>query len=235
MGHGKRFCSDACGQKASAQRRKPRVNVQRRKLNAERFAALDPIVGRCEECSAPIERHASCGHQKKFCSLICRNRARRSRDLPKIKAREKAHYAANREKIIAQARAYALADPTATRARHRAWTKTENGRLAVKANGEKRRARELGAGGSFTAQEFRDLCLATGCQCLKCHQELPIAKLTADHVVALINGGAGDISNIQPLCARCNAQKGRKTENYLIDFPFERAIAFDDLHLDMAA
>lgn len=38
--------------------------------------------------------------------------------------------------------------------------------------------------------------------------------IEADHIVALVNGGSDDISNIQPLCRNCNADKGAQTIDY---------------------
>lgn len=72
-------------------------------------------------------------------------------------------------------------------------------------------ARKKGAQGSYTPQEWRDLCALYDHRCLCCGKE---EKLTADHVVPLSRGGDNTISNIQPLCQPCNSSKGVQTIDY---------------------
>lgn len=66
--------------------------------------------------------------------------------------------------------------------------------------------------GSFNLHEWNDLVSKTGNKCLRCGKNG--VKLTIDHVVPITEGGTHYISNIQPLCRRCNSIKGNKT----IDF-----------------
>jgi hypothetical protein len=81
---------------------------------------------------------------------------------------------------------------------------------------QRRRARELGNGGSFTAQQWIALKLRHGSRCLNCgRSERTLMrlglKLVPDHVRALSRGGTNGISNIQPLChgkGGCNNHKG---------------------------
>lgn len=40
--------------------------------------------------------------------------------------------------------------------------------------------------------------------------------LSVDHILALVNGGKNNISNMQVLCRSCNSKKGRKL-NYIYD------------------
>lgn len=74
----------------------------------------------------------------------------------------------------------------------------------------RRRARKANAEGDFTAQQFRRLCDRYDNQCLCCGRK--DVELTADHVVPLSWGGSNDISNIQPLCRKCNARKGDRRD-----------------------
>lgn len=81
-------------------------------------------------------------------------------------------------------------------------------------NGERwrrRRAREKAAVGTFTAQEWVDLCAQYDNQCLCCGKA---TKLVRDHVRPLALGGTNDISNIQPLCQPCNRRKGTSSTDY---------------------
>lgn len=74
-----------------------------------------------------------------------------------------------------------------------------------------RRARER-AGGSFTYEEWVNLCEKYGGKCLKCGAP----ECTIDHVVPLSKGGSNDISNIQPLCLNCNLRKKDKIADYRV-------------------
>lgn len=61
-----------------------------------------------------------------------------------------------------------------------------------------------GGVGSYTWDEFNDLCIAHDWRCAACGQAKP---LEADHVMPLAKGGLNVIENIQPLCKSCNAAK----------------------------
>lgn len=213
-----RFCSASCYNKSYAQTKETKIRARLRDRQEQRFLAKPLVVAKCKQCSVPIARRRGSARQKEYCSAVCLRRARRVRDLDKIKARDKRYYAANKDRIIAGVLKRARANPEAEKARIRAWTKTDNGRLAIKANAQKRRARERGADGSFTRAEFVHLCDLLGNRCMCCHQPSSAVKLVPDHIVALIQGGANDIGNIQPLCSACNARKGRETKNWILDF-----------------
>lgn len=75
-----------------------------------------------------------------------------------------------------------------------------------------RRTRKTQAGGSYTAQEWNALKERYGNVCLRCKSTG--IELTADHVIPVSKGGVSDISNIQPLCRRCNAIKGTLRTDY---------------------
>lgn len=55
-------------------------------------------------------------------------------------------------------------------------------------------------------------------RCVRCSRrenpDDPSTKLTADHVIPLGIGGVKNISNIQPLCLKCNHAKGMTVTDY---------------------
>ena len=77
---------------------------------------------------------------------------------------------------------------------------------------QRRRARTLGAGASFTAAEWTALVEAYGNRCAYCGAPSP---LHADHRLSLARGGTNEIANILPACARCNLRKHLMTEEEL--------------------
>jgi 5-methylcytosine-specific restriction endonuclease McrA len=50
--------------------------------------------------------------------------------------------------------------------------------------------------------------------CLCCGKREPEIELTRDHIVPLEKNGNDWISNIQPLCARCNSKKSNRCVDY---------------------
>lgn len=84
----------------------------------------------------------------------------------------------------------------------------------VAARQRRRRARKLGAEGSFTTEEWHELCDSFDWRCAACGVPHEIAPLTMDHIVPLSRDGTDWIENIQPLCRSCNSRKGTKTIDY---------------------
>lgn len=74
-----------------------------------------------------------------------------------------------------------------------------------------RHNRILAQGSPFTHAEWIVLCERYDYRCLCCGER---KTLTVDHVVPVSRGGAGDISNIQPLCIDCNKRKHARTIDY---------------------
>ena len=99
-----------------------------------------------------------------------------------------------------------------------AYYKTEKGRISLRVNSQKTRAKRKQAIGSYTVQEWRDLKAAYGNRCLCCgrHESELTGPLEQDHVVPISKGGSNWISNIQPLCETCNGMSGKGTK--IIDY-----------------
>ena len=100
---------------------------------------------------------------------------------------------------------------------------------ARRAAHQRRKARKLGNGGSWTPKEWLELKSTYVFKCLCCgrREEALIVdglKLVTDHIQPLAKGGRNDIANIQPLChglGGCNNIKGTKWIAYRPGFPLE--------------
>jgi len=68
----------------------------------------------------------------------------------------------------------------------------------------RRYAREKGAIGSHTLEEWNNLLVEFDYKCAFCRKE---KKLTKDHIIPLSENGTDYIENIQPLCRNCNSKK----------------------------
>lgn len=76
---------------------------------------------------------------------------------------------------------------------------------------QKRRVAIQENGGCFTSHEWKTLCEKYDNRCLACGIK---SFLTIDHIRPVVLGGTNDITNIQPLCKRCNSKKGGKIIDY---------------------
>jgi 5-methylcytosine-specific restriction endonuclease McrA len=88
------------------------------------------------------------------------------------------------------------------------------------------RAQALGITGTFTADEWVNLCRQFGNLCLYCGSS---NGLTPDHVVPLADKGTNDIRNIQPLCRSCNGIKNATTLDYRNETSVQRQSRWERL------
>ena len=90
--------------------------------------------------------------------------------------------------------------------RWRAWKKANPEKIGALRS--RRRAAELGAGGSVTAAQWRAIQGAYAGRCAYCGEKP--ASLTQDHVIPLSRGGSHTPENIVPACVSCNSRKGAR-------------------------
>lgn len=173
---------------------------QRAKRASERDARKysQPVVSQEEAERVKTEKRAAIAAYKQQWRL---------ENIDRVRARRKAAYQSNKSAAVASASAWNRAN--AERRKEIVRRHEQNNpemRRAIKA---RRRARERGAEGSFSAQDLQSiverqlwLCAACGC-CLRLGYE-------ADHIQPLARGGSNWPENIQALCRTCNRSKGAK-------------------------
>ena len=134
---------------------------------------------------------------------------------------------ANPEKARAEVTKWHRANPDKRREHCATWRKTHAEEIKISKTrwqqsnldkgviyAQSRRARKAQNGGLLSEFEWQELKLRHHSRCLCCHRYEPEIKLTIDHVVPVTRGGSNDISNIQPLCRKCNLSKGTQTTDY---------------------
>lgn len=82
-------------------------------------------------------------------------------------------------------------------------------RSSRKRNRDRRKRRRLREGAApgrgVTRDDRRAVYLRYGDKCLRCGSK---DRVMLDHVISLYSGGRHDPDNLQPLCRRCNFDKG---------------------------
>ncbi|MET7816068.1 HNH endonuclease signature motif containing protein [Streptomyces sp. NPDC005395] len=149
---------------------------------------------RCNPClagDALLRRRAAPEKAKE----IWQRSARKNRNMRLAAGRT--HYAENRAYYASKNAQWARDNAAANRARRARY-----------------RARKLGAPGSHTREEWKELRDRYG-RCLRCGATG--VHLEPDHVVPLSKGGSDSIENLQPLCRSCNSSKGDKVADYRED------------------
>lgn len=79
--------------------------------------------------------------------------------------------------------------------------------------------RKFGTIGWFSYEEWETIIkyYCPNLLCLSCGQQ---DFLIPDHIIPVSMGGSNNITNIQPLCERCNVKKGRKNIDFRPDKGF---------------
>lgn len=141
-----------------------------------------------------------------------KSRAYYARNTERVIKASKAYYDNNPQTCTSQRREYYRRNAAIIKQRVKEWTEAnrEQTRLNKKISSANRRDKNLA--GSITKQQWIDLCAKYGNCCLCCGSSDSV--LTIDHIVPVSAGGSSDISNIQPLCLSCNDRKAQRTIDY---------------------
>lgn len=199
---------------------------QARKLGLKRYFTGKPCprghlseryvsVCACAECL--IEKawrgersrlHRIAYRAKNIAAVRAWGRAAYWRHIEDRRERGRAWHAKNRTASRALSRAYHAADTDRGRRRRKAWCKANPEKVvAILA---RRRARLLGATGSYTATDVIAIFADQHYRCAYCRVNLKGRRRHVDHIVALMRGGSNERRNLQILCPTCNTRKHAK-------------------------
>ena len=126
------------------------------------------------------------------------NRSYRSRNLAKIREKNRRWIRENPRKAARATKRWRLANP-------------ETLRLSTVVSNANKNAKRLGRPGIITLKQFRALLKKFGNVCVCCGRS---GKLGVDHVKPLSKRGNNVVSNIQPMLPSCNRRKRNKYIDY---------------------
>jgi 5-methylcytosine-specific restriction endonuclease McrA len=67
-------------------------------------------------------------------------------------------------------------------------------------------------------QQFKELALFFHNTCVRCEGASGLINVERDHIIPSYQGGIDNITNYQPLCAKCNSSKGAETTDHRITY-----------------
>lgn len=127
-----------------------------------------------------------------------------------VTERSRAYYTKNIETIRRKLKLYRRNNRDMIRRTVNEW-RTNNPAKVVEYR-QRRRARHVGASGSYRPSDWEALCYCYDNMCLCCGATH--TPLTVDHIIPISQGGTNDLDNLQPLCQSCNSAKGVNTIDY---------------------
>lgn len=130
--------------------------------------------------------------------------------------KQRRYVAANREVVACRKKIYRALNPghEENRARVKAWRIANPD--AYLAQVHLRRARKLGADGTYGTEDVSRMLQDQNGLCNGCSCEIWV-KYTVDHMMPLSRGGSNWPNNLQLLCKRCNSSKNNRTmEEWLV-------------------
>lgn len=121
-----------------------------------------------------------------------------------LKAYHHQRYIKNKREIDAKNRAWVVANPEKRKEHVRRWYEANRDRALAYKN--RRRAREMAAEGTYSAQDIREIYASQRGRCWWCGCEVG-TQYHVDHRVPLSRGGSNNPENLVVSCPTCNLKK----------------------------
>ncbi len=184
----------------------------------------DGLQSYCKECARQVSKQWHAEHPdyarqwaKEHPDAVANATRRWKKKHPDVvRARNSRHRAKSYDRVRRAIKRWEQSHKDHVNEYHKQWRAKNPDRSHAMINraNRSRRAKLNGSSGSYSDQEWMDLCSLYNNRCLCCGKT---GDLTSDHVVPLADGGNSDISNIQPLCKSCNSSKGVLHTDYRLE------------------
>ena len=179
----------------------------------------------CKECRKEQERDRYANNKDRILNNV---RAYRAKNLPEIRRKATSKYhddIEHREQVLEYQKKYRIENKARTleyaaqyREKNRDLTnekisnyrQTKKGKFKQRQKYYKKKVLEKKAVGTHSLEEWENLKKKFNYTCQMCRKSEPEIILTEDHIFPISKGGTNWISNIQPLCRKCNSKKGNK-------------------------
>lgn len=188
-------------------------DAYRKDIDARRQAAREYCQKNREKCKEQCRDW----YRRNKSKANAANRERYKSDKKRLNEISRQYHRDNKERIREQRKAYRAANAEAIKQKSRDGREKARKREAawrarhpdnVKSQHDRQRARKNAIPGYHTQAEWRALRRKFQDRCVCCGVHDSVRRLTRDHVVPISNPlSSDDISNIQPLCYRCNCSK----------------------------
>ncbi len=118
------------------------------------------------------------------------------------------------EEHQARVKAWRDANPGRAAASFKEWRRKNPERMSILK--QRRYARQKGAEGAHSAEEWATLLAKYDHRCAYCPTPLDNMNRTRDHKVPLTRGGSNRVDNLVPACRSCNSKKGTMTHEEFV-------------------
>lgn len=148
----------------------------------------------CLECSKRFSPRKRGGKPQKYCSVICRSRAKFKMN-PSGRMKSKAKY---RSKLSSKIK---------EREQYKKWAAKNRAKRAESESLRRSRKNGNKSGASYS-EWLKELRSKPIFRCYWCCEDHPISALEVDHYIPIKLGGVDGLENVVAACCRCNRRKG---------------------------